>query len=62
MLGVCASKLGVEANAEALASDYDVVVNFSQKNKPVVLAIVEGKKKAAEAERDLMGYTNIMYK
>lgn len=53
-------RLGVEAQAETLAPEYDVVVNFTEKNKLVVLAIAEGRRKAAEAELELMGYTSIM--
>lgn len=54
---------GVTANPEELAKQYDTVVCCtgprSKKESLVVLAIAEGKAKAAQADIELMGFTSI---
>ena len=56
-------KCGVTANREELAAQYDTVVSCtgprSKKESLVVLAIAEGKEKAAQADIELMGFTSI---
>lgn len=56
-------KCGVTANAEELSAQYDTVVCCtgpkSKKESLVVLAIAQGKAKAAQADMDLMGFTSI---
>lgn len=56
-------KTGVSAVEEDLAAEYDTVVSCtgpkSKKESLVVLAIAEGKQKAAIADTELMGFTNI---
>ena len=56
-------KCGVNANAEELSAQYDTVVCCtgpkSKKESLVVLAIAQGKAKAAQADMDLMGFTSI---
>jgi glutamate synthase (NADPH/NADH) small chain len=56
--------VGNGIDSEKLAAEYDCVIRCcgqEDKKKPslVVYAIAEGKQKAAEADRALMGYTNI---
>jgi glutamate synthase (NADPH/NADH) small chain len=56
--------VGNGMDPEKLASEYDYVVRCcgqedNKKPSLVVYAIAEGKQKAAEADRSLMGYTNI---
>lgn len=56
-------RCGVTAEPEALAAEYDTVVlctgPASKKENLVVLAIAEGKRKAAAADTELMGFTSI---
>ncbi len=56
-------RTGREADAEGLRAEYDTVVVCagpeSKKDSLVVLAIAEGKQKAAAADTELMGYTNM---
>lgn len=56
--------IGNSIDPERLGTEYDCVVRCvgrEDKKTPslVVLAIAEGKQKAADADRSLMGYTNI---
>lgn len=56
-------RCGAAVEAEALAAEYDTVVMCtgpaSKKENLVVLAIAEGKRKAAGADMELMGFTSI---
>mgnify|MGYP003772644467 FL=1 len=56
-------RTGTEADAEKLAAEFDSVTvctgPASKKDSLTVLAIAEGKRKAAETDRELMGYTSL---